>query len=382
MLYFNNAATTWPKPEIVYLSVDDSFRNLNSPDRTAGSDGRRSSQMLETCRNEIAEFFGIGNCSRLVFTPSCTYSLNNAILCQKYEVGDVIVTSGLEHHAVSRPVCKLAREQKVEVKVAPYRSGSPFDLEFLESELKSGKVKLVCSTMASNVTGEIMPVAEIGKLCREHGARFLVDAAQSAGVLPIDVEKMNIDFLAFAGHKSLFGPPGVGGLFVRDGIELTALAEGGTGGNTGNHIGNLRFPTSFEVGTHNLLGIVGVNAGIRWVQQVGMSEILKHERLLTQKFIEGIQDIPGIRIFGDGEKLSVVSLVFENISPNKIATWLADEKQVVTRAGYHCATMAHETIGTLPGEGTVRFSFGFSNTQADISQVVECMQQIPQLSLN
>jgi len=380
MLYFNNAATTWPKPEIVYQTVDDSFRNLNSPERTSGADGKRSSAMLQTCRNEVSEFFGISDCSRLVFTPSCTYSLNLAILCQKWNAGDEVIISGLEHHAVSRPVRKLCREKGVNFKVAPYQPGTPMDLGFVEDQLKNGKVKLVASTMASNVTGEILPSIELGELCKKYSVRYLVDAAQSAGVLDVNVNDLNCDFLSFAGHKGLFGPPGVGGLYVRDGIDLDTLAEGGTGKDSGKHDMSGSFPSNFEVGTHNLLGIVGVCAGVRWVTQVGLDEIRKHESELTQLFIDGIQDLPGIKIYGGmdtANRTSVVSFTLNDISPQEIAGWLAEEHNVVTRAGYHCAPLAHETIGTIPGEGTIRFSFGFSNTKEDVQQALEFVNQVP-----
>ena len=206
MYYFNNAATTWPKPEIVYQSVDDAFRNLNSPERTAGADGKRSSALLQTCRAEVAEFFGIQNPDQLVFTPSCTYSLNLAILCQDWQPGDVVLISGMEHHAMSRPVRKLARERGIEFKVIPYREGQPLDLQFLQAELETGKVKMVGCTMASNVTGEILPSEEVGQLCHRYEVRYLVDAAQSAGVLPVDVHKLNCDFMSFAGSQGALWP--------------------------------------------------------------------------------------------------------------------------------------------------------------------------------
>ena len=221
-MYFNNAATTWPKPEIVYETVDECFRNLNSPDRTHSAEGAQSSSTMQTCRKEVAEFFGIDDETRLVFLPSCTYALNLAILGQAWTKDDVVIMSGLEHHAVSRPIRKLSRERGVEFKISPYTPEKPFDLDWLEEELKTGKVKMVACTMAANVTGDILPSIEIGQLCKKYGVRYLVDAAQSAGVLPVDVKELNADFMTFAGHKGLFGPPGIGGLFVRE-VKKAAL---------------------------------------------------------------------------------------------------------------------------------------------------------------
>ena len=379
-MYFNNAATTWPKPEIVYETVDECFRNLNSPDRTHSAEGVQSTATMQTCRSEVAEFFGIKNESRLVFLPSCTYALNLAILGQDCNPADKIIMSGLEHHAVSRPIRKLAREKGVEFKISPYVQNQPIDVDWIESELKTGKVKLVACTMAANVTGDILPSETLGRLCRQYGARYLVDTAQSAGILPVDVEDLNADFLTFAGHKGLFGPPGIGGLYVREGIELDTLAEGGTGKDSGKHAMSGSFPSNFEVGTHNLLGITGLCSGVRWVKQAGLDSIRQHEHDLLIRFIERIREIPGIKLYGNEDleqRTSVCSFVMNGISPQRVAAWLAENHGVATRAGYHCAPLAHETIGTLPGEGTVRFSFGFSNSIEEVDQVSAMLAEVP-----
>jgi len=379
-MYFNNAATTWPKPEIVYETVDECFRNLNSPDRTHSAEGAQSSSTMQTCRKEVAEFFGIDDETRLVFLPSCTYALNLAILGQAWTKDDVVIMSGLEHHAVSRPIRKLSRERGVEFKISPYTPEKPFDLDWLEEELKTGKVKMVACTMAANVTGDILPSIEIGQLCKKYGVRYLVDAAQSAGVLPVDVKELNADFMTFAGHKGLFGPPGIGGLFVRDGIVLDNLAEGGTGKDSGKHDMSGSFPSNFEVGTHNLIGITGLCAGVRWVKQAGLDAIRDHEHSLLIRFIEAISSIPGIKLYGSENlerRTSVCSFTLQDMSPQKIATWLSETYGVSTRAGYHCAPQSHETIGTIPGEGTIRFSFGFSNTVEEIDAVTGMLAELP-----
>ena len=380
MIYLNNAATTWPKPEIVYETVDECFRNLNSPDRTSSEEGERSTATMQNCRIEVADFLGIQDPSRLVFTPSCTYSLNLAILGQDWQPGDKAIMSGLEHHAVSRPIRKLARERGVEFEISPYRKEQPLDLDFIETQLKRGQVKMVACTMASNVSGDIMPAQELGRLCRQYGARYLVDAAQSAGLLPVNVEALNADFLAVAGHKGLFAPPGIGALFVRDGISLATMAEGGTGKDSGKHEMSGHFPSSFEVGTHNLMGIVGMTAGVRWVNQAGLAEIRRHETRLTEQFLQGLQKLEDVTVFGSSDpqrRTAVVSLTMAGLSPQEIADWLATEHNVSTRAGYHCAPLAHETIGTLPGQGTIRFSFGFMNSLDEVDTVLGLLAEVP-----
>ncbi len=382
-MYFNNAATTWPKPEIVYQTVDDCFRNLNSPGRTVSDEGARSAAMMSTCRTEVAEFFGIRDPNRLIFTPSATYSLNLAIQGLHWHEGDLILISGLEHHAVSRPVRKVARERGLDFEVAPYRLGDPMDLDFVEDRLKTGKVKLIAATMASNVTGEILPSRELGDLADRYGAIYLVDAAQTAGVLPIDVEELRADLLSFAGHKGLFGPPGVGGLYVRKGIELECLAEGGTGKDSGKHEMSGRYPSNYEVGTHNLLSIAGLTAGVRWLRGTGLETIVAHERALTQRFLEGLHELSGVSIYGAPDpdnRTAVVSLTMEGTTPNEIATWLAETHHIATRAGYHCAPLAHETIGSLPGPGTIRFSFGYFNTLEEVETVLGRLSEMPRLA--
>lgn len=382
-IYFNNAATTWPKPEIVYETVDDCFRSLNSPGRTTSDEGVRNTVMMQTCRQEVAEFLGIENPNQLVFTPSATFSLNLAIHGLDWNAGDEIIMSGLEHHAVSRPVRKVAREHNVTFHVAPYKPGNPIDLDFVEEKLKSGRVKLLATTMASNVTGEILPSKELGELANRYGAIYLLDAAQAAGVIPVDVVDLKADMLSIAGHKGLFGPPGCGGLYVRKGIPLRTLAEGGTGKDSGKHEMSGRFPSNYEVGTHNLLSIAGMTAGVRWIQQTGLEDLRKHEQELVSRFLERVNAIEGVTVYGTPDvtkRTAVVSMTMEGASPSAIAKWLAEEHNVSTRAGYHCAPLAHETIGTLPGEGTVRFGFSFANTVAEVDQVTTWLGEVPRLT--
>jgi len=383
MIYLNNAATTWPKPEIVYETVDDGFRNLASPGRTSGGIGQQSATIMQTCRAEVAEFFNISNPERLLFVPTCTYALNLAILGQEWRDGDVVLMSGLEHHAVARPVRRLAREQRVSFELIPYAAARPLDLDFVRDRLRQGRVKMVAVTMASNVTGDILPVVELGQLCREFECRYLVDAAQAAGIVAVDVEQLAADFLAVAGHKGVFGPPGTGALYVREGIRLASLTEGGTGRDSGLQDKGDRFPSAFEVGTHNLLGIIGLTAGVRWLKQVGLNAVRRQERLLTERFLAGLQHIPDVKIYGTDDlerRTAVVSLTMRHAGPQELANWLADEHGVVTRAGYHCAPLAHETIGTLPGAGTIRFSFGFFNTPAEVDEVVGLLAEAPRLA--
>ena len=378
MIYLNNAATTWPKPEVVYQTVDEHFRHMDSPMRSAVEDLAEGNSMTQF-REVIARFFGIVDPSRLVLTPGCTYALNLAILGIDWKSGNVAIMSGLEHHAVSRPIRKTAIEHHIKFEVAPYEPDNPIDLDFVERVLRRGGVRLVACTMASNVSGDILPVKEVIEL-----AKIGVDAiqldAQSAGLLEINVEELGADMLAFAGHKGLCGPPGIGGLYVAPHVDLRTLAEGGTGGDSGEHGLSHKLPSGYEVGTHNLPAIAGLAAGIEWVEATGLDKIRAHERKLAGRFIEGVEKIPGVKVYGTRDldaRTGVVSLTMDGITPKELARWLAEEHQITTRAGYHCAPLSHETIGTLPGDGTTRFGFGYFNTPQEVATVLKCLAHVP-----
>ncbi len=379
MVYLNNAATTWPKPESVYETVHNCFHSMESPMRTA-AEGVLCPRLMQQCRESIAPFFGIGDPSRLILSPGCTYALNLAILGLPWKSGELAVMSGLEHHAVSRPIRKTARDRGIRFEIAPYKPGSPIDLEFVEKILRTRRVRLVACAMASNVTGDIFPVKEVAELAHRYGAIILVDAAQSAGLLPIDVEELGADLLAFAGHKGLFGPPGVGGLYVGPQIELRTLAEGGTGADSGKHGMSRKMPSTYEVGTHNLPAIAGLAAGVKWIQETGMKRIRAHEQELAGHFLKGLAELPGITVYGTPDpqmRTGVVSITMEGMAPKELAAWLAETHHVTTRAGYHCAPLAHQTIGTLPGDGTIRFSFGYFNTPEEVKTVLQHLVEAP-----
>lgn len=379
MIYLNNAATTWPKPEEVYLAADRTFRQMCSPLRASAREDCDTFPMLEEARKDVAAFLGAADPERVIFTPGCTYSLNLAILGLPWERDDVAIMSGLEHHAVSRPIRKAARERGIRFEIAPYRPGQPIDLDFLETKLRAGRVRLVACTMASNVTGELFPVREVARLAHAHGALCLVDAAQGAGVVPLDVAELGADLLACAGHKGLFGPPGVGVLYIAKGVQLNTLAEGGTGKDSGKHVMSLAHTAAYEVGTHNLPSIAGLAAGVRWLKSRGVASIREHERALVARFLEGLKGLRGVKVYGAPDasaRTGVVSITMAGRTPRDLGRWLADEKNIVTRAGYHCAPLAHETIGTLPGDGTLRFGVGAFNTEEDIDRALSALAEV------
>ena len=374
-VYLNNAATTWPKPERVYESVNRALRAAGSLGRTAGTNVETP---LEGARSRIAAFLGIDDPRRLAFVPGCTYACNIAIQALDWRRGDRILMSGLEHNAVSRPVRLVAEQHGVDFACAPYAPGNPMDLGWVEEELKRGKVKLVAAVMASNVTGELLPVRELRALTRRHGAMLMLDAAQAGGVLPLSMREVQPDLCAFAGHKGFYGTTGVGMLYVAPGVEQRLFVVGGTGKDSGKVEMSRKMPDQFEVGTHNAPSLAGLEAGVSWLQETGVERILAHERSLTARFVEGLRRRADVQFYGGPDlsrRLGVVSVRFLGREPKEVGGWLA-ERGIVTRTGFHCAPLAHQTIGSHPYGGTVRFSFGWSTTEQDVDRALAVLSEL------
>ncbi len=374
-IYFNQAATTWPKPEPVYEAINRTLRAAGSLGRTAGTSVESP---LEEARSRIARFLGIDEPARLAFVPGCTYAANIAIQNIGWWPGDRLLMSSLEHNAVSRPVQLVAERHRVDYACAPYRPGNPMDLDWVESELRRGRVRMVVAMMASNVTGEILPYRELRELTRRHGALLMLDAAQAGGVLPLSMRELEPDLCVLAGHKGLYGSTGSGLLYVAPGLDQQLFIVGGTGKDSGKVEMSRRMPDQFEVGTHNAMALAGLEAGVAWLADIGVERILAHERVLTARFMAGIMDRSDIEIYGDraiGRRVGVVSVRFVGRDPREVGGWLA-ERGVVTRAGFHCAPLAHQTIGSHPYGGTVRFSFGWSNTAAEVDTVLGLLDEL------
>jgi len=380
MHYLDNAATSWPKPDAVYTRMDAAFRQLFSPKRGTARAARLGASQLDDVRALVARILGADDPRRVCFMAGATHALNTAIQAFPLAAGDAVVMSAVEHHAVSRPVRKIARERGIRFHVVPYTDDTPFDLVAFEALLRDDpKIKLVATTHASNVLGSILPVAQIGALCRKFGKTYLLDAAQSAGVLPIDVESMGVDMVALPGHKSLYGPPGVGVLWIRDGVPLATYMEGGTGGDSGKHELAPTTPDGFEVGTIPLPQILALGEGIRWVFDTGLSTIHHHEIRLLSRLLDALATMPEVTIYGHRDvsrKTPVVSFNVAGFAPKPLGETLFDDFGIALRAGFHCAPMAHESAGSAASGGTVRASLGWSTTDADVDALVAALKSI------
>ncbi len=374
--YFDNAATSWPKPESVYKAVDSALRTGGNPGRSGHRSSLAAERLLFNAREKTAAFFGIENPSSLVFSLNTTDALNMAIKGVLVKGGHVIITP-FEHNSVLRPLNSLARDGSIILEEVPCTSTGEPDLKAYR-EMFCPDTALVIATHASNVTGLLLPVREMAAIAREKGVLFLLDAAQTAGAIPIDVKELRPHMLAFAGHKGLLGPPGIGGLYVEDGLCLKPWREGGTGSKSHQVLQPAEMPDYLEAGTQNIPGIAGLAAGIDYLQEVGLAKVREHEVLLAGQLREGLREIPGIEVYGPENPLkgvAVVSFELAGVDSGEVGYILEEAYGILCRTGLHCAPNAHRELGTFP-RGTVRLSPGVFTTEAEGEYLLKAVREI------
>ena len=376
IIYFDNAATSWPKPEAIIRAVDSCLRETGgSPGRSGHSLSIDAGRIIFDAREALAGLLGIDDPLRIILTANATEALNIAVL-GLLKPGDHVITSSMEHNSVMRPL-RAMEARGVELTTLPCSTTGELDPSVVVPAIKKN-TKAIFLTHASNVTGTIIPVADIGRIASEHGLVFCVDAAQTAGALPIDIGAMDIDLLAFTGHKSLFGPQGTGGLYIRKDLEqvISPLMRGGTGSRSEYEEQPDFMPDKFESGTPNTSGYAGLTAGIEFILSQGLDTINAHEKHLTELFLQGIGNLDGVTIYGHKDasrRIAVVSFNIRGMNPAKAALELDERFGIMSRPGLHCAPSAHKTIGTFPA-GTVRFSFSYFNTVEEINQAVDAVR--------
>ncbi|MBP2626778.1 MAG: sufS 2 [Firmicutes bacterium] len=378
MIYLDNAATTWPKPENVYQAVDSCLRQCSgNPGRGGHGSARAATHILYEAREALAELFNIDNLTNIIFTYNATDALNMSLL-GKLRPGDSVVTTAMEHNAVARPL-RYLETMGVKVHIVPCDHNGKLNLVAMESILKSG-IEAIVMSHASNVTGTIMPIYEVGQLATKYQACFIVDAAQTAGVEDIDVKSCAIDMLAFSGHKGLLGPQGTGGLYVREGSDLIPLRYGGTGSLSEFDIQPDFLPDKLESGTPNTPGIAGLLSGIHFIRDIGIKNIRAKEGQLAQQLIDGLKRIKDVVVYGPElphQRTAVVSFTIGEMDSSLAAYRLDKEFGIACRAGLHCAPWAHRCIGTLK-TGVIRFSPGYFNTADEILQAIKAVERIAQ----
>lgn len=374
IIYFDNSATSFPKPEEVYKASEKAMRIYGAnPGRGGHRMAVEASKEIFKVREKVANLFNIKDPLRIAFTQNSTYALNFAIKGCINKKGHVITTA-LEHNSSLRPLFSKRDSGELELELIYPEKNGEISIEKIIESIKEDTIAVVVNHI-SNVTGTIVDIGKIGKVTREKGVMLIVDASQSAGYLDIDVERDGIDILCFTGHKSLYGLQGSGGIYIREGIDFIPIIEGGTGSFSKLERQPLVMPEGLEAGTLNTLAIVSLGVGIDFIQKVGIENIRKHEDKLTQRFLIELKKIPEVEVYGSDKRGPVVTLNIKGIDSGDLAAYLDEEYGILVRGGLHCAPKIHEAIGN--GEnGGVRFSFGFFNTVEEVDYAIKALKEI------
>ena len=377
MIYFDNAATTLQKPECVLRAVMEAMTTFGNSGRGVHEPAMAASRAIYDARCALARLFHAENPAQIAFTANATQALNIA-LKGILKPGDHVITTAMEHNSVLRPLYELEK-QGVELTILPADARGRVAYEDFEAAIQSSTRAIVC-THGSNLTGNLLDIGRIGAIAKAHGLVFLVDASQTAGVFPIDVQAMNLDILCFTGHKGLLGPQGTGGLYVREGVEVRPLLTGGSGVQSHSKTHPVQMPTALEAGTLNAHGLAGLNAGVRYLLEAGIDAVRRKELKLMWAFYEGVKMIPGITVYGDfsrRERCPIVSLNVRDYDSSQVSDALFSEFGIATRPGAHCAPRMHDALGT-GSRGAVRFSFSHYNTMEEINTAIAALREIAQ----
>ncbi len=381
-IYLDNASTSFPKAPLVANAISDFILNGGCNINRGGYESAyEAEELVYETRRLLCSLFNGDDCKLTAFTKNITESLN-IVLKGLLRPGDDVLVSSMEHNAVMRPLVQLSH-RGISFRRIPCLCDGSLPTQTLEQTLLSlikPSTRAVVMTHASNVCGTVLPIAEVGEICRRHGIFFIVDSAQTAGILPIDMKKYNISALCFTGHKGLLGPQGIGGFLLRHGLEkeIEPLLSGGTGSLSHTEDVPSFMPDRFEAGTLNLPGIVGLNASLKYLDSIDNGTILAHELMLTQRFLTGLEDIDGVLPVGKTGvqgRVGVVSVSIPSMDIAQAAYRLDSEYGIMTRVGLHCAPSAHKTLNTFP-TGTLRFSFGYQNTSDEIDFALDSLKRI------
>lgn len=377
MIYFDHAATTIHKPEAVAQAVAEAIRTMGNAARGAHEASLSSMRIVYDTRRRLCEMFQGDSPERTAFTLNATMALNIAIQGLLHP-GDHVITTALEHNSVLRPLY-LMESRGVQLTIIPADRQGNIDIEKIEKAIEPRTRAVVC-THASNLTGNVVDIQRIGEICQKADIDFVVDASQTAGVLPIDMQKMHISVLCFTGHKGLLGPQGTGGLLVRENVRLDPLVTGGSGVYSYRKTHPEQMPTALEAGTLNSHGIAGLHAALVYLEEKGRENLYARELSLMKRFYQGIRDVPGVKLYGDFQqkkRAPIVALNIEEYDSGQVSDELMERFSIATRAGAHCAPLMHECLGTKE-QGAVRFSFSHTNTEEEIDRGIEAIRILAQ----
>lgn len=377
-VYLDNAATTFPKPKQVVDAIYNYMLNVGgNAGRGNYSNSLQSNRYLYDARETVCNFFGYDNPSNVIFTNNVTTSLN-MLIKGLLKPGDHVITSSMEHNSVIRPLIDCKNSINIDLDIVDADSKGFVSVHDIEKNIRK-KTKLIIITQASNVTGSIQNIKEIGQLCKKNNIFFIVDSSQGAGVLDINMKSINADAVAFTGHKSLLGPQGIGGFIINDDLnkECSSILQGGTGSLSYSLEQPDFLPDKFECGTHNLPGIVGLSESIKFINSIGLNEINEHNKYLLKHLLNGLMNISGLKVYGDtsgDNSTTCVSINSDSLDASELG-YLLENEGIKTRCGLHCSPLAHKTIGTYPN-GTVRLSLSYFTTKADIEYTLKSINKI------
>ena len=380
IIYLDNAATGWPKPENVYKFMVDFYRSCGvNPGRSGFDKAIEAGNIIENLRKRLTKFFGGDEDTpdRLCFSYNATDSLN-LIIQGLVSPGDHVITTNLEHNSVIRPVNHLVRDGIAEATYIPFNDEGFIEPEAIKKAIKPN-TKVVIINHGSNVIGTVQPLKEIGAICKEAGVMFVSDTSQTAGIIPIDMQEMNLDVIAFTGHKALQGSTGIGGMCVRKHVELKQSRSGGTGVKSAYPYHLEEYPFRMEFGTPNMVGIASLWAGQDFIAEKGMENIHDQEMKLAKKLVEGFNAIDGVTVYGCqnmDDHLSTITINVEGFEAGNVGIMLDVDYNIATRTGLHCAPLVHKQLGLVEIHGGVRFSIGAFNTEAHVDKALEAVKDI------
>lgn len=382
LIYLDNAATSFPKPDDVYEFMELVYRYAGvNPGRSGFDLCRIAGDLIDETRELLCRFFGGSDPNRLVFSHNATDALNLALFGLVGR-GDHVVTTQLEHNSVIRPLWTLQADEGVELEWIGFDDSGYVDPEAVIDRLRPA-TKAVVINHGSNVLGTVQDIAPIGRVCRERGVHLVVDASQTAGKTSVRMDELGADVICFTGHKSLMGPMGTGGLYVREGVEIRKTRAGGTGVRSAVRHHLDEYPYRLEFGTHNVIGIAGLNAGIQWVERIGLATIHAHENALWETLRDGLASIDGVVLYGQDSspesRIAVLSFNVDGFEAADVGTMLDVDSGIGCRTGLHCAPMVHEALATDQSGGAVRLSIGPFNTRTQIETTVEAVKGIAEL---
>lgn len=378
MIYLDNSATTFPKPESVYRFMDSFYRTHGvSPGRSGFDCAIETEEFVSATRRLLMELFNGDDPNRLTYSYNASDSLNNLIQGLAMP-GDHVISTCLEHNSVIRPLNHLELEGRITVTYVPFDGRGYLNPDDIRKAIRPN-TKMVVMNHCSNVIGTVQPVGEVGRICRDHGIFLIVDTTQSAGAIPIDMKAMCIDAVAFTGHKCLMGPTGIGGSYVNENVPVRYTRFGGTGVRSAQKTHLEEFPYRLEVGTLNMLGVAGLHAGVQWVLEQGIENLHHREMALWQRMVEGMRSIPGVILYcadSPENHNPVLSLNIKGMDSGDVGTFLDVDYGIACRTGLQCAPLVHEVLGTDGIHGTVRLSIGPFNTDSDIDAAIQAIEEI------